>query len=140
MDQEDKQVTWGLLKKKSRAGKPDQGRENLIKDPSSWMLMMGKQKAAVAKRNQLGRKSAQRNDLLSVMNKPAQLQTKAGKNRTRASYEEQISSRAGEEESFERINKSAQIIETQNCQVRIKNEEQPAGRTRAEKPDLDRPA
>ncbi|KZV33510.1 hypothetical protein F511_31115 [Dorcoceras hygrometricum] len=52
--------TVALDEKNSRGGKPDQGRENMIKDPSSWMLTMGKQKAAVVKKiNQLGRKPAE---------------------------------------------------------------------------------
>ncbi|KZT75794.1 hypothetical protein F511_47181 [Dorcoceras hygrometricum] len=65
----------------------------MIKDSSSWMLTMGKQKAAVVKEetswegNQL-RKPAQRSDLLSMMNKLARGSSRAGKNRTRSAQEQ----------------------------------------------------
>ncbi|KZV35443.1 leucine-rich repeat receptor-like serine/threonine-protein kinase-like [Dorcoceras hygrometricum] len=126
MDQENKQATQGLLMRRKETSwlrtnqleleQPARRRGNQIGEIYSISMLMkemmtGKQKTSVVEkvtiwvRNQLGnklraQKCSRAGGLLRVINKPAQLQTKAGKNRTRA---EQISSRTGEDKSFERI-------------------------------------
>ncbi|KZV28749.1 pentatricopeptide repeat-containing protein-like [Dorcoceras hygrometricum] len=81
--------------KKSQAGKPDQGRENLIKEPQQLDAYDGEEEGCCSgRRNQLGRKPVekpdQERDLSSMMNKVAQSSSRADDKKRTARSKNQL--------------------------------------------------